>query len=288
MNYYRFTLAFALSLLPGAALPAAEGLFAALDSNSDGVVEASEVTPDQSRLFDRLLRRGDADEDGGLSRQEFERALIPDTPPKPIEQQRADSYRGADQTRLLLLMLDTDRDRRITEQEVPTQLKSAFEQLLPDIDADKNGELSGRELTRGGPRLSRRAARIVRGLDVDVDVELKKLKRNQGADARRFDEPLEPMKALTNPNRTKALFAELDADGNGQIVLDELPTPLQERFQRVMRRGDRNRDGKLSQNEFLSVAKRLGRFLQRRNGGTPPSEKNPETPSSQRSKPSTP
>lgn len=248
---------------------ASEELFTSLDANSDGQVVAEEVSSNQRRLFDRLVRRGDRDGDRALTLQEFEKSLVPDTPPKPIETKRPDSFRGANETRLLLLMLDTTRDGRISKKEVPGELKSAFGQLLPEIDTDKNGELSGRELTRGGQKMARRAARIVRGLDLDVEAELKKYDRKQGEDAKRFDRPFEPMRAFSNPKRTKALFAELDVNSDGRIVLDELPTPLQGRFKRVIRRGDRNRDGGLSQNEFMSVAKRLGEYLKRQSGGSP-------------------
>ncbi|MEM6330727.1 MAG: hypothetical protein AAF790_10805, partial [Planctomycetota bacterium] len=98
---------------------AGDRLFGQLDANSDGLVTADEVTNDNRRLYDRLLRRGDRDGDGALSATEFAKALTPDTPAKPIEQTMDREFRGADALRLLLLKLDTNRDTRLTRGEAP-------------------------------------------------------------------------------------------------------------------------------------------------------------------------
>src|SRR5687767_54253 len=55
-------------------------LFDRLDADKNGRVTSDEVSSDARRLFERLLRRGDADGDEALSRDEFIASLVPSRP----------------------------------------------------------------------------------------------------------------------------------------------------------------------------------------------------------------
>ena len=46
-------------------------LFDQLDANADAALTGDEIPEDQQQLFARLLRNGDTDDDGELSREEF-------------------------------------------------------------------------------------------------------------------------------------------------------------------------------------------------------------------------
>ncbi len=239
-------------------------LFNRLDANHNGVISADEVTPENQKLFDRLLRRGDADHDKSLSRDEFLAALVPSRPEKTIETKQPATLPQADAVRYMLLSMDKNENSVIEPNEVPKSLKRAFDVMLDRLDANKNGRLDRYELNRGGPALSLIAARFVERKGVDVKTELAKLEKSQGSEANRFDEQPMPLENLRDPKKARQLFAQLDQNGDGQIEKKEVPDPLQKPLERFMRMADRNDDGKLSQQEFLDGAERLSRFLSRR------------------------
>lgn len=193
-----------------------DGLFERLDTNGDGRVVVSDVAPEHARLFARLLRLGDENNDQALTVDEWRAALEPRRPPKPIEAKQSAERPGADATRLLLLMLDADGDGRLTREEVSGDLQRVFDQLVERLDRNEDGRLNRLELSRGGPQLTRLATRAVRGLDLNVERELKRLEREQGAAAKRFDEQPTPQQRMADPERARALFQEFDANKDGQ------------------------------------------------------------------------
>ncbi|HEX3658855.1 MAG TPA: EF-hand domain-containing protein [Pirellulales bacterium] len=56
-------------------------------------------------------------------------------------------------------------------------------------------------------------------------------------------------------NSSDALFKQLDRNGDGEIVSDELGPEQQRMFQRLLRTNDANSDNKLSRDEFLAATK---------------------------------
>ncbi|MEM8865660.1 MAG: hypothetical protein AAGF31_08985 [Planctomycetota bacterium] len=237
-------------------------LFAQLDANADGQLSAEEIPAEHQRLFQRLLRRGDADGSGRLSSDEFFLAMTPSTSEKPIEQRRSGDMRGADATRLLLIKLDTNGDTRLTRAEAPEALRGVFDRLVESMDVNKDGELARNELARFGPRLTRQAQQIARNQGWNVDEQLQQLRADESVDADRFDRQLDPRRTLGDPKQAAELFKQLDANRDGQLVEDELPAPIQQRLGRLLRRADTDQSGGVSQAEFVRTAGRLSRFLQ--------------------------
>ncbi len=240
-----------------------EQLFSRLDINSDGQLVADELGNEQRRLFARLLRLGDQDKDGQLSEREWRRAITPRRPAKPIEEKQPSELPGAEAIRLVLLKLDADADGVLTKAEAPRELRPVFAQIVEQFDRNDNGQVNRLELARGGPRITRIAQQAVRRLDLNVERELKKLDREQGDASQRFSEQPSPQRMLADPQQSRALFEQFDGNNDGKLHIEEVPDQLQDRLGRLFRFGDRDRDGALSEREFLAATKRASRLLQR-------------------------
>lgn len=242
----------------GAALTTDDAaLFERLDANRDGRVAAAEVSGMHQRLFHRLVRKADEDKDGALSRDEFAKALAPSRPDKRLKPELPESLPEADAARWLLLTMDVNRDGWIESEELPEEFDDVFASLADRLDSNKNNVLETQELYRGGPRLAQVANRYARQNGIDVDKELRKLRREQGDAVNRFEERRNPLANLADPERAQQTFDRLDANRDGRLDLSEVPEPLQRPIQRMLRSADRDGDGRLSQREFLAGARRL-------------------------------
>jgi Ca2+-binding EF-hand superfamily protein len=238
-------------------------LFSRLDANHNGVIATDEVTSENRPLFDRLLRKGDKNDDKALSRDEFVAALVPTRPEKSIEAKQPSGMAEADDVRYLLLKLDSNSNGRIEKDEIPKNMKSIFDAVLDRLDTNNDGKLDRQELSRPNPMLPMVAKRYVEREGIDVKAELAKLEKAEGSAAKRFDGQPMALERLRDPKAAKQMFKELDNNNDGYIELKELPDPLRERFERFIKMSDRDRDGKLSEREFLDGTERLSRFLSR-------------------------
>jgi EF-hand domain pair/EF hand len=232
-------------------------LFDRLDADKNGRIFANEVSIERRRLFERLLRRGDADGDRALGREEFLAALVPSRPEKPIEAKQPATFPQAEAVRWLLLTMDTSGNSWIEAEEVPEDLQRVFDVMLERLDGNKNGVLERIELSRGGPPLAQIAGRYVNREGIDVAAELEKLEKKLGKAAGRFEMQRVPLESLGDPQKAREIFLQLDGNGNGQIEAQEVPEPFQRPLQRLLRVADRDGDGRLSQREFLAGAKRI-------------------------------
>jgi hypothetical protein len=232
-------------------------LFEGLDADKNGELTAAEILPDQQRLFTRLLRRGDTNNDQALSREEFDLAMVPDRPEKPLEAKQPTTFPQADAVRWLLLTMDANGNARIERTEVVDRLGRVFDAMADRIDANENGILEPIELTRGGPPIARIAGRYTQQNGIDVARELKQLEERQGAAASRFEARPVQFEDLADPVKARQVFLQLDTNQNARVETNEVPEPLQRRIQRLMRLADRDGDGQLSEREFLAGVRRL-------------------------------
>jgi Ca2+-binding EF-hand superfamily protein len=236
--------------------PADAALFGRLDRDGNGQVTGQEISADQRGLFERLLRRADANQDQALSRDEFLAGLAPTSAAKTLEEKQSAEIPGADSIRWLLLSMDTNGDGSISQAEVPQNLRAAFQSLMPQVDRDKNGTLERNELSQGGRFLSNVAIRTAQEQQVDVAAALDKLEKSLGAAFYRFEGQRGPQQgpalAMGNPQQARQTFAQLDTNRDGQVTLNEVPDAIRPTFQRLLQLADRDGNGRLTEQEFVA------------------------------------
>ncbi len=216
-----------LMILPGAVIaaePAAEpegDLFQQLDANHDGALTSEEIPSDKQRLFKRLLRSSDANKDGKISRDEFAQGLKDNQPARPLDEKSPGSLGGPgglpDPVQLFN-RLDANKDGKITANEVPDEASERFGQLLARADKDGDGALTQQEVSDG----------------------IKSFARDFKAAG----------DAARDPHQ---IFKYLDTDGDGKIVADDVPEGRRDGFKRLLPLFDRDRDGKMNEEEFVAA-----------------------------------
>ena len=231
---------------PEAAAPAESGsLFDRLDKNQDGQVGPDEVEEPRRRLFERLLREGDKNSDGKLSREEFAAA----SRGRPVEQAPAapgapgaPGARGnLPNPRDVFDRFDRNKDGKLDKDEAPERMRENFDR----VDRNSDGSVDAEELRQA-------FAALARGVGPPGP---------PGA-------PGTPGAPGGMPNPEMAaraaerMFAEADRNSDGKLTRDEIPEERREMFGRLLERFDSDGDGALSKEQFQ-------RGLQAMRGGRP-------------------
>lgn len=229
---------------PAGSQTAHDELFVRLDANHDGRLEASEIPADKQRLFERLLRNADKDHDGSLDRTEFQSALADHRPERPVEER--ESADAASQSPVfdvaeVFARLDTNKDGKITRDEVPDEARQRFEQLLARGDKNNDGILTREE--------------VQAVLDYFQPQNLQKQARNPAV-----------------------VFRYLDTDNDGKLAVSEVPGERREGFEKMLAHFDKDGDGKLNEQEFtagmkFAQAMGLGQSAPEKPAGSPPAKK---------------
>jgi len=253
-NIFAVLLLFTL-LAPLALATETEQLFVLLDQNQDGWLVEEEIEDQHRRLFQRLLRTADDNQDRRLSSAEFQTGLEPQLPAKLLVKKQSSELPGANALLLLLAKMDTNGNGQIEEEELPEQFLEIFQRIEDRLGGKPDGILDRRELTQAAPRLSQIALRIAERMDLDVEVELALLSEKQWRSVQKMIAPRSRGDVLADPQRARKFFHQLDANGDHQISRQEASRQLRTRFEQL----DRDGNGRLSRDELVPIVERLRR-----------------------------
>jgi len=241
-------------------------LFDKLDKNRDGTLVAEEIPEEQGRFFERLVRVGDVNDDGKLSRKEFIAALSRDDQPaagKGSDRRSGSGKRGRGQrfdVDDLFERYDRNKDGKLTKEELPEAVRNRFARLFERLGRDS---LTREDLARvaGWPQTqpgSDRGDVERRGLLFD------RLDRNK-------DGRITPGEVPEQSRRLYEFLLNRLGKKEGETITRE---EYLERFQGSDRRRptgpsagsrgplflrvlDTNRDGRLSKDELARAAERF-------------------------------
>jgi len=208
-------------------------LFKKLDVNGDGKLTASEIPQQHRKFFERLLRIGDADKNGELTRDEFDRALKktdePVTDISKVGNLGAGPGPGTNfDPKRIFATLDKNKDGKLTREEASNRPR-----ILALFDRLGKDELTLEDLsvlTKGGKGKNGKKR------PTTETAETSENKRSQAASDGRDGRPL------------PAFFRLLDTNHDGRLSQEEF-SKAGEVFDQL----DRNHDGFLDPRELLGA-----------------------------------
>ncbi|MGD9721773.1 MAG: hypothetical protein AB7O59_05205 [Pirellulales bacterium] len=240
---------------PAATADDPAAMFKQLDGNADGKLQADEVPAERKRLFDRLLREADKNDDGALDATEFAAGLsgADDEPQRPAgARDRRRGPEGRPNPARLFDRLDANSDGKVVADEVPAERREMFERLVERGDKDDDQALSREEfvqaLPSGPPDGPPREGQPPRPDQPPAG--------GDGPPRKPDGQPVGPPEGRPDGRR---FFERLDVNGDDKVTADEQPEQVRPRIEKLIERADKDGDKAVTMDEFRALPRPEGR-----------------------------
>jgi len=233
-------------------------IFDRLDRNKDGVLVATEVPAAQAKAFARMIRIGDRNKDGRLTRQEFLSSLDSDSDRPAAKDRPATSDRprrrpgtpsagrGSDPAQVFT-RFDRNKDGKLTLEEFPEGIRQRIAGLFKESGKKSFNREEFAKLFRSRTD-GNKGNKSSKG-----STSRKRPATRKGSETRKRPESPRGETAANDRSRREQFFNRLDRNQDGKLTEQEFPEASRRLFTFLARRLEKKPGDSISKAEFIEA-----------------------------------